>query len=177
MPGPLYLRRPNFLPGVMMRRPSSGALIAALCSTPLAAQAVRYDFTLMSTTKKQFHVAADFPAAGKETLFVSLPAWSPGNYEIQNYARYIHGFGAKNADQPLRWDRGDKDTWRVITGGGRADRVTVEFDYIADTIDLSIARVAQDFGQFLGTNLFLFEEGQLGRPAEVRFHVPAEWRV
>jgi predicted metalloprotease with PDZ domain len=161
----------------MMRRLSFVALIAALFSTPLAAQAVRYDVTLMSTREKQFHVAADFPAAGKETLFVSLPAWSPGNYEIQNYARYIHGFGAKNtAGQPLRWDRADKDTWRVATGG-RADRVTVEFDYVADTIDLSIARVAQDFGQFLGTNLFPFEEGQLGRPAEVRFHVPADWRV
>ncbi len=159
-----------------MHRFSPVALVAALFSTPLAAQAVRYDVTLMSTSEKQFHVAADFPATGKETLFVSLPAWSPGNYEIQNYARLVHGFAAKNpAGQSLRWDRGDKDTWRVITG--RADRVTVEFDFIADTIDLSTARVAQNFGQFLGTNLFLFEEGQIGRPTEVRFHVPADWQV
>ena len=143
---------------------------------PLPAQAVRYDVSLLSTTEKQFHVSADFPAAGKDTLFVSLPAWSPGSYEIQNYARYVHGFGAKNpGGQPLRWDRSDKDTWRVVTG--KADRVTVDFDFVADTIDLSIARVASDFGQFLGTNLFAFEEGQLARPAEVRFHVPAGWQV
>ena len=160
----------------MMHRFSPVALLAALFSTSLAAQTVRYDVTLRSTAQRQFHVAADFPAAGKETLFVSLPAWSPGNYEIQNYARYVHGFGAKNpAGQSLRWDRGDKDTWRVVTG--RADRVTVEFDFIADTIDLSTARVTQNFGQFLGTNLFLFEEGQNGRAAEVRFHVPADWQV
>ena len=159
-----------------MHRVSPVALLATLFSTSLAAQAVRYDVTLMSSAQHEFHVAADFPAVGKETLFVSLPAWSPGNYEIQNYARYVHGFGAKNpAGQSLRWDRGDKDTWRVVTG--RADRVTVEFDYIADTIDLSTARVTQNFGQFLGTNLFLFEEGQISRPAEVRFHVPADWQV
>ena len=159
-----------------MHRVSPVALLATLFSTSLAAQAVRYDVTLMSTAQHEFHVAADFPAAGKETLFVSLPAWSPGNYEIQNYARYVHGFGAKNpSGRSLRWDRGDKDTWRVVTG--RADRVTVEFDYIADTIDLSTARVTQNFGQFLGTNLFLFEEGQISRPAEVRFHVPADWQV
>jgi predicted metalloprotease with PDZ domain len=176
MPGPFYLRMSNFLLGVMMHRPSLVALIAAMFSTPLAAQTVRYDVTLRAPSDKQFHIAADFPAAGKETLFVSLPAWSPGSYEIQNYARYVHGFAAKNAaGQPLRWDRGDKDTWRVVTG--RADRVTVEFDFLADTIDLSIARVTENFAQFLGTNLFLFEEGQIGRPAEVRFHVPAEWQV
>ncbi len=148
-------------------------VIALLIAAQLPAQTVRYD---VSVARGEFHVAAEFPAGGKDTLFVSLPAWSPGNYEIQNYARYLHGFRAKNASgQPLHWDRADKDTWRVATG--RSDRVTVEFDYSSDTIDLSIARVAQDFGQFLGTNLFMFEEGQWARPAEVRFSLPAGWQV
>lgn len=150
--------------------------LLVICTTSVAAQTVRYEIAVTSPAAKQFHVTAEFPAAGKDTLFLSLPAWSPGAYEIQNYARYVHGFVAKNAaGQPLRWDRGDKDTWRVVTG--RSDRVTVEFDFLADTIDLSIARVTSDFGQFLGTNLFLFEEGQLARPAEVRFRVPAGWQV
>src|SRR5439155_19320 len=118
----------------------------------------------------------EFPARGRDTLYLSLPAWSPGAYEIQNYARYVRHFSAKNpAGQPLFWDRFDKDTWRVTTA--KSDRVTVEFDYLADTIDLSLARINGDFGQFLGTNLFLYEEGQLQRPAEVRFSLPAGWQV
>src|SRR6267143_190138 len=149
--------------------------LALLLSTPLSAQAVRYEVSL-SPGASEFHVSADFPAAGKDTLFVSLPAWSPGNYEIQNYARYVHGFTAQNASgAPLRWDRGDKDTWRVVTSG--SDRVTVAFDYGADKIDLSLARAAPEFAQFLGTNLFMFEEGQLARAAEVRFRLPAAWQV
>jgi predicted metalloprotease with PDZ domain len=165
--------RPNFLPGVMMRRFTRCLMLAPLLALPLRAQTVRYE---VSVAQSEFHVSADFPAAGKDTLFVSLPAWSPGNYEIQNYARYVHGFGAKNANgQSLRWDRADKDTWRVVTG--RTDHVTVDFDYSPDTIDLSIARTAQDFAQFLGTNLFMFEEGQYARPAEVRFRLPAGWQV
>jgi predicted metalloprotease with PDZ domain len=159
----------------MMRRIFRYLVLVLLLPSSLRAQAVRYEVSLTSGAR-EFHVSAEFPAAGKDTLFVSLPAWSPGSYEIQNYARYVFGFSAKNAaGQPLRWDRGDKDTWRVVTGS--TDRVTVEFNYEADTIDLSIARVAPDFAQFLGTNLFLFEEGQLARPAEVRFRVPAGWRV
>src|SRR5205807_9270720 len=97
-------------------------------------------------------------------------------YEIQNYARYVRHFGAKNpTGQALFWDRFDKDTWRVTTG--KSDRVTVEFEYLADTVDLSLARISGEFGQFLGTNLFLYEEGQLQRPAEVRFSLPAGWQV
>ena len=150
--------------------------LALLFASPLSAQSVRYEVSLTSAAAKQFHVSGEFLTTGKDTLFVSLPAWSPGNYEIQNYARYVHGFSARNVGgQPLRWDRGDKDTWRVVTG--KADRVIVEFDYGPDTLDLSVARIAQDFAQFLGTNLFLFEEGQLTRPAEVRFRVPEGWQV
>src|SRR5438094_1707822 len=157
----------------MMRRSPQLLPLLLLLASPVHGQVVRYD---VSVVRGQFHVSADFPTSGRDTLFVSLPAWSPGNYEIQNYARYVHGFRAKNASgQPLHWDRADKDTWRVATA--RSDRVTVEFDYSSDSIDLSIARVAQDFGQFLGTNLFMFEEGQWARPAEVRFRLPAGWQV
>jgi len=87
-----------------MRRFTRFALTLLLAS-PLGAQTVRYEVSL---TAGAFHVSAEFPTAGKDTLLVSLPAWSPGNYEIQNYARYVHGFGAKNATgQALRWDRAD----------------------------------------------------------------------
>jgi predicted metalloprotease with PDZ domain len=143
---------------------------------PLAAQAVRYEVAVTAPAQRLFHVTAEFPAAGKDTLYLSLPAWSPGAYEIQNYARYVRGFGATGAaGQALFWDRLDKDTWRVVTG--KTGRVTVQFDFLADTIDLSLARLTNDFGQFLGTNLFLFEEGQIARPADVRFRLPAGWQV
>ena len=154
-------------------------LLVLLVAVPLSAQTpapVKYEVSIPTPASRLFHVSAEFPARGKDTLYVSLPAWSPGSYEIQNYARYVRNFGAKNSQgQPLFWDRVDKDTWRVVTG--KSDRVTAAFDYLADTIDLSLARIVGDFGQFLGTNVFLYEERQLERPAEVRFTLPAGWQV
>jgi predicted metalloprotease with PDZ domain len=152
-----------------------------LIAVPLFAQRpapapAQYEISVSAPAARLFHVRAEFPARSTDTLYVSLPAWSPGNYEIQNYARYVRHFGAKSpAGQPLIWDRFDKDTWRVAAP--RTERVTVEFDYLADTIDLSLARITGDFGQFLGTNLFPYEEGRLDRPAEVRFALPAGWQV
>src|SRR2546425_10842118 len=84
-----------------------------------------YDVSVNPDTK-EFSVAAIFPTARKETLFVSLPAWSPGNYEIQNYARYVHGFIAQNsAGASLRWDRREKEKGGVGTGGN--EHVTADF--------------------------------------------------
>ena len=151
-------------------------LITVLVAVPLSAQTVKYEISIPSPATNLIHVKAEFPVSGKDTLYVSLPAWSPGAYEIQNYARYVRGFGARSATgAALFWDRYHKDTWRVATG--KSDRVTIEFDYLADTVDLSLARVLDDYAQFLGTNLFLYEQGELQRPAEVRFTLPSGWQV
>ena len=152
------------------------AAVASSLLRPAAAQSVRYEVSIASADAHLFHVKAEFPTAGLDTLLVSLPAWSPGNYEIQNYARYVLHFAVHDASgKALFWDRLDKDTWRA--GTGRSPTVTVEFDYDADTIDLSQARLVADFGQFLGTNLFLYQAGHLERPAQVRFTLPAGWDV
>ena len=154
----------------------SSAVLLTLLSGRATAQAVRYEVSVGSAAAHLYHVKAEFPTDGTDTLLVSLPAWSPGSYTIQNYARFARHFNARNAaGQPLFWDRLDKDTWRIGTGG--SGRVTVEFDYLAQEIDLSQSRLVGDFGEFLGTNLFLYQEGRLDRPAEVRFALPGGWRV
>ena len=65
----------------------------------------------------------------------------------------------------LRWDKLDYDTWRIRPA--RRGRVTVEFDYQADTLDNAMSWTKPDFVLFNGTNLFLYPEGQpLDFPAD-----------
>ena len=152
------------------------AVVFLAAAAPLAAQAVRYEVSVRAPGSRLLHVSTEFPTAGKDTLRVSLPAWSPGYYEIKNSARYVRGFSARDArGRALFWDRQDKDTWRVPTGG--ATSVTIEFDFLAERVDLADARLTADFAVFLGTTVFMFDEGMLDRPAEVRFTVPAGWDV
>src|SRR2546425_11917800 len=93
-----------------------------------------------TTLFRSFHVSAEFPAGRRDTLYVSLPAWSPGNYEIQNYAKYVRHFAAKTpAGRALFWDRLDKDTGRGAAR--RSGGVTGGFGYPAGTTDLSSARI------------------------------------
>jgi predicted metalloprotease with PDZ domain len=160
----------------LRRLPAAAITLLTLSAPMAAAQAVRYEVSVASAAAHLFHVKAEFPTTGTDTLLVSLPAWSPGNYEIQNYARFVRHFAAQDAaGKALFWDRLDKDTWRI--GTGRSPTITVTFDFLADEIDLSRARLVSDFGEFLGTNLFLYQEGHLERPAEVRFALPSGWAV
>jgi predicted metalloprotease with PDZ domain len=146
----------------------------ALAAAPAGAQ-VRYTVAVPDPGQPYYRVTAEFPDPG-DTLLVSLPAWTPGHYVIENYARYVRSFEARDArGRPLDWDKLDKDTWRVAAGGAGPVRVTLEV--WADTLELSMSRLTPEFGFFNGTNLFLFREARFDEPAEVRFALPPGWRV
>jgi predicted metalloprotease with PDZ domain len=125
---------------------------------------------------RRLHVTTSFDVSGGGAVVLSLPAWTPGAYEISNFARWVSDFGAAQNGGALRWDKLDYDTWRVRpTGNGR---VTVEFDYQADSLDNAMSWTRPDFALFNGTNLFLYPEGRpLDFPATMSVRTEPGFRV
>jgi predicted metalloprotease with PDZ domain len=121
---------------------------------------IRYEVAFNSTTAAQrtIEVAMSFDVTGTEPVLLSLPAWTPGAYEISNFARWIVGFGATSGDTTLAWDKLDFDTWRVQPA--RAKSLTVRFHYVADSLDNAMSWSRPDFALFNGTNIFLYAEGR-----------------
>ena len=150
-------------------------MLAMPCA--LQAQGISYRVHL-DGADRAFHVRAEFPVASDvDTLRVSLPAWSPGSYEIMDYARYVHGFTATAADgRPLFWDKQTGDTWRIAVAG--AGRVVVEFETNPDSVALELSRIEPGFAYFNGTNLFPYPEGSgFDFPADLAIEVPPGWRI
>jgi predicted metalloprotease with PDZ domain len=139
---------------------------------PVAHYDVRFDRT--TAARRLLHVEARYPTAGRDSLLVSLPAWTPGAYELTWFARNVIGFIAKSAGEPLRWDKVDADTWRVRTAG--ASEVVLSFDYRADALDNAMSWSRDDFAFFNGTNIFPYVEGSTG-PATVTVHTEVAWKV
>ncbi len=152
------------------------ALAATLLAAPLAAQRapadtttsapvsdLRYEVTADRATlaTRRLQVTTTFTVNGPTPVVLSLPAWTPGAYEISNFANRVVGFGASEGGAALSWDKLDYDSWRVRPRG--AGRVTLTFEFLADTLDNAMAWTRPDFALFNGTNLFLYPEG---RPKE-----------
>jgi predicted metalloprotease with PDZ domain len=167
--------------GRATRAPAQPAPSAVPMSAPISN--VRYVVTYNAATARErlINVAMTFDAAGPAPVLLSLPAWTPGAYEISNFAKKLIGFSPRStrggaAQDTLHWDKLDYDTWRIQPGG--AGSVTVSFSYLADSLDNAMSWAAQDFVLFNGTNLFLYPEG---RPADfaatVSIVTEADWRV
>jgi predicted metalloprotease with PDZ domain len=139
---------------------------------------IRYDVTFDHTTAAQrtMKVATTFTIAGTGPVLLSLPEWTPGAYEISNFARWVVDFAATGDGHSLAWSKQDFDTWRVDPGGAKS--VTVSFTYVADTLDNAMAWTRRDFLLFNGTNVFLYPEGRsLAFVARVTVHTEPDWRV
>jgi predicted metalloprotease with PDZ domain len=139
---------------------------------------VRYDvvFNTQTALRREIHVEMSFEVTNASPVALSLPAWTPGAYELDDYARNVRGLWARQDGGEIRWDKADYDTWRVYpTGRGE---VTVGFDYVADDLDTDDAWSSPDFTYFNGTNVFFFPEGgDLAFESIVTFHTEADWRV
>jgi len=139
---------------------------------------VEYQVTFNSNTApfRQISVTMSFRAGGAEPVVLSLPAWTPGSYELDNYARNVRNFSASDSDRALHWDKIDYDTWRVFPAA--AGNVRVSFDYRADNLDTGNSWSTADFAYFNGTNLFLYPEGQsLQFASRVSIQTEPDWLV
>jgi predicted metalloprotease with PDZ domain len=102
-------------------------------------------------------VTMNFTTPGNGPVLLSVPAWTPGAYEITYFGKWVQNFAASGDGRPLEWDKVDYDTWRVQPRGAKA--LTVQFDFVGDSLDNAMTWRRPDFVMFNGTNLFPYFEG------------------
>jgi len=163
------------------------ALLATVTSADAAAQSVatsaplsdiRYEvtFTRANAERRQVTSAMTFTVGGTDPVLLSLPKWTPGAYEIDNFARDVSNFSAEQSGTSLAWDKTGPDTWRVRPSA--IGEITVHFDYLADSLDNAMTWASRDFLLFNGTNLFLYPEGRgFDFPSSVTVNTEAAWKV
>jgi predicted metalloprotease with PDZ domain len=155
-------------------RPASAQITAT--SAPLTGISYEVTFTRANAERRLVSSAMTFTVGGAAPVILSLPAWTPGAYEISNFARNISNFSAEEAGSSLAWDKLDPDPWRIRPRG--AGEITVRFDYQADTLDNAASWARPDFLLFNGTNLFLYPEGRgFDFPATVTVNTETGWKI
>jgi predicted metalloprotease with PDZ domain len=155
-------------------------LLTLAAVQPAVAQVtdLRYELRFDSSTAKQrtLEVTTTFRVGAAGPVLFSLPSWTPGAYEVANFARHVRNFSARQGTTDLAWDKRDYDTWRIRPT--RAGEVTLQFSYYADDLDNARSWARNDFLMVNGTNVFLYPEGQgFDFPATVTVKTATGWRA
>lgn len=120
----------------------------------------------------QFQVEMSFTAPGAVTD-VTMPAWTPGYYQMLHFGNQVSDFRATQNQQPLAWTKLSEHTWRIGTLPGQ--RLTVAY-----TVTTTRAFVAQPYvdsarAYIVPTGVCMFPQGQLQTSIELDLRLPSAW--
>src|ERR1051325_7775044 len=122
--------------------PSSFAQ-AIYSQNQIPARGVSIDYTLTITNPAShlYDVTVAIKGIRESSVSVSMPAWSPGMYRIENYARNVQDFRATDTrNQSLQWQKTDKQTWRIAKAN--ADDIQVRYKVYSTALSDDMADVA-----------------------------------
>jgi len=130
---------------------------------------IAYTVSLRNPTSHLFDVEISIKGIRETSVSVSMPAWSPGIYRIENYARNVQAFQASNSrNQPLQWQQTDKQTWRIAKQ--QADDVEVRYQVFSTLLTDQMADLAPPA-------TFMYVVGHKHVPCSVKYNTPGGWKV
>jgi len=105
-----------------------------------------------------------------------MPVWTPGSYLVREFERHVQDFNATDASgQALKWEKINKDTWRVLTNGAHEWRAT--YRVYANELSVRTSELNSNHAFWNNANLLMYPDGYLKLPSTVRVLAPDVWKV
>jgi predicted metalloprotease with PDZ domain len=105
---------------------------------------MNYKIWRNNNNSKYLTIEATFLNLHKSPQSIHLPAWRPGRYEIQNFAKYIKNVKASSeSGEPLAIKKTLKDVWEVDIQGHK--NIKVQYEFYADIQNAGGSFVNTDF--------------------------------
>lgn len=139
-----------------------------------AAPALSITVSMERPSTHYFHVVFRAEGLRGETQEFKLPAWTPGYYQIMDYARNVKDFRAEDgAGRPLAWEKTAKNAWLVRSG--RAAAIVVSYDVYAFNRFVAASYLADDGGFITPAGVFMHAAGRLRDPVTVNVLPAPGW--
>ena len=121
-------------------------------------------------------VAIKHAANGPQEERLVMPVWTPGSYMVREFARNVQDFAATDAaGQALKWEKTNKDTWRIATSGAREWHA--RYRVYANELSVRTSELNSSHAFWNNANILMYLEGFLKSPSTVRVIAPDVWKV
>ena len=123
-----------------------------------------------------YHVEMTIRRSDTGDLDLRVPAWRPGRYIIQNYARYFIDVEAEDANgNALPFVKTDKGTWRIDAGTSK--NVVVRYRNYARVLDAGESYLDASEAYINPITVLMYVPGAEFTPSLISFDKPADWKV
>jgi predicted metalloprotease with PDZ domain len=107
---------------------------------------------------------------------LQLPAWRPGRYELQNFAKNIRCFNITDGDgNAVKYQKLTKDRWEIYTKG--LSTILVSYEYFANQPDAGGSYLCSDFLYINPVNCMMYVEGRMDETYTLTFDLPENYEL
>lgn len=137
---------------------------------------MKYQLSIKSGNSRFLSISGVTETKGRKSIYLQLPAWRPGRYEIGNFAKNIRLFEVKDeSGQSLSYKKLNKDRWMVECEG--AGEVRLSYEYYAATLDAGSTYCGIDLMYVNPVNCIMYDEDSVNSPFEVKLNIPSDWQI
>ncbi|MBJ6109775.1 M61 family metallopeptidase [Hymenobacter sp. BT523] len=148
----------------------------ATAQTGAAGPAVRYTVSFPNAVHHEAKVTATFAGLPAGPLRVRMARSSPGRYALHDFAKNVYYVVATDgANHPLPLNRPDPYSWEVTPAAD--GKVIFSYTLYGDLTDGTFAGIDQQHAHLNMPATLCYAAGLEERPAEVKFELPASWKV
>lgn len=102
-------------------------------------------------------------------VFVQLPAWRPGRYELGNFAKNIQKFDVKTLNnKPLEYEKVTKDKWKI--NAGKNKKFKIVYNYYSNELNAGSTWVDENQIYVNPVNCCLYVVGREKDPIRLFFN-------
>lgn len=135
-------------------------------------------YILSSENPHRHFIQIEFivPVVSSDILTIQLPAWRPGRYTLQNFAKNIRAFAVYDEKgNALPFEKISKERWQVKAEG--AKQVHVKYEYYANILDAGSTFLDEHQLYVNPVNCLLYVPGREGEKCEVEVRVPEIYQI
>lgn len=136
---------------------------------------LHYFLDIKKPNSHYFDVRIELSDLHQDEIMFTMPAWVPGSYSIEDFARYVRNFTVESPKGALKFTKVDKSTWKVFTQS--ASLVTLTYSVFADNLSVHTSQLNSTHAYINGTSVFMYVETFKELPIEVDISPPQGWRI
>src|SRR6185437_1707141 len=136
---------------------------------------------LISLTKPNYHyidITVRIESRGLSEIYVQLPSWRPGRYELANFAQNIRKWDAFDENgNKLKSLKFKKDKWAIHAENGCKEFV-IKYDYYSNVLDAGNTYFDEHQLYVNPVNCMIYVPERMEEPCEIQISdLPANYKI
>jgi len=128
-----------------------------------------YSFSADNRGSKFLDIEFTIENNKEEEVFIQLPAWRPGRYELGNFAKNIQKFEVRSMNnKPLPFQKVTKDKWKIEAG--KIKKFKIVYNYYANELNAGSTWIDDNQVYVNPVNCCLYVVGREHEPIRLFFN-------